>query len=185
MRPGLVPPVVAKSAVAKRRMRPCLALRRRVDHRSGPTLEWPKIPPAELLVDPVQTATGMFLCTSTMNLLCRMPVRDFCGWQIPPIPVAAIRPCLSSQRLRPQLPHSCACCSSPGISGVPCSLLLIVCSVRSTSSNARGPQVEIGIITKERRPRRAALSYLLALLSYQRGSPLPLTGTVGPGGALI
>ena len=39
------------------------------------------MPPAEIFVDPVHTAIGLFLWISTMNLLCRIPARDFCGLQ--------------------------------------------------------------------------------------------------------
>ena len=41
------------------------------------------MPPADMLVEPVQTATGLSLWISTMNLLCRMPPRDFWGVQSP------------------------------------------------------------------------------------------------------
>ena len=58
-----------------------------------PTLEWPKMPPAEMLVEPVQTATGLSLWMSTMNLLCRIPPRDFCGLQM------LLMPALGDHRL--------------------------------------------------------------------------------------
>jgi hypothetical protein len=32
-------------------------------------LEWPNMPPAEMLVEPVQTATGFLPFSKTMNLL--------------------------------------------------------------------------------------------------------------------
>ena len=54
------------------------------------------MPPAEMLVEPVQTATGWSLWIRTMNLLCRMPARDFCGLQMPLMPALAIIASFSS-----------------------------------------------------------------------------------------
>src|SRR6266478_3252304 len=46
-----------------------------------PTLEWPKMPPFEMLVEPVQTSIGWPFLSSTMNLLCFWAPPDLRGAQ--------------------------------------------------------------------------------------------------------